>query len=149
MEAANKGAYKAGGESIGLNILIPQEQVPNPYIKHLIEFRYFFVRKVMFTKHSRAFVVFPGGFGTLDELFEILALVQTQRIKPIPVILMHSAYLQGLIDLCRKTLVEKKTIAEKDLDLFKIVETPQEALLAIQSFYGENKASQTDEEDRK
>ena len=135
MEAANKGAFKAGGTSVGLNILVPQEQVPNSYITHLMEFRYFFVRKVMFIKHSHACVVFPGGFGTLDELFETMALIQTERIEPIPVILVNKAYWKGIIDWCRKTLVKENAIARKDLNLFTLVDEPQEVVSTIKSFY--------------
>ena len=135
MEEANKGAHQAGGVSVGLNILIPEKQIPNPYINYLMEYRYFFVRKVMFTKHSYAFVVFPGGFGTLDELTEILALVQTHRIDPVPVILLKKAYWQGLIDWLNKRLVKEGAIEKNDLKLFKVVETPQEVLSAIRNFY--------------
>lgn len=135
MEAANKGAYEAKGTSVGLNILVPHKQIPNPYITYLMEFRYFFVRKVMFTKHSYAFVVFPGGFGTLDELFETLALIQTQRIEPIPVILVNKSYWEGLISWFKENLIKKRTIEKKDLKLLEIVDTPQEVLKAIKNFY--------------
>ncbi|MCF7875295.1 MAG: TIGR00730 family Rossman fold protein [Candidatus Omnitrophica bacterium] len=135
MEAANRGAYDAGGLSVGLNILIPEKQTPNQYINHLIEFRYFFVRKVMFAKHSHAFVVFPGGFGTLDELFEILALVQTLRIKPVPVILACKSYWQGLIGWLKDKVLSSGCIDKKDLDLFKLVDNPEEVYQAIKNFY--------------
>ncbi|MFO8053252.1 MAG: TIGR00730 family Rossman fold protein [Candidatus Omnitrophota bacterium] len=135
MEAANRGAHDAGGLSVGLNILIPEKQTPNEYINHLIEFRYFFVRKVMFAKHSHAFVVFPGGFGTLDELFEILALVQTLRIKPVPVILAGRSYWQGLIGWLKDKVLAAGCIDEKDLDLFKVVDKPEELYQAIKDFY--------------
>ena len=135
MEAANKGAKKAGGVSVGLNILIPQKQVPNPYINYLIEFKYFFVRKVMFTKHSYAIVVFPGGFGTLDELFENLSLIQTGRIEPIPIILINRAYWAGLLSWLQTRLIKEGAIDKKDLKLFSIVETPEEAHTAIKNFY--------------
>jgi len=143
MEAANKGAHEAGGMSVGLNILIPEVQIPNKYINYLMEFRYFFVRKVMFTKYSRAFVVFPGGFGTLDELFETLALVQTDRIEPAPIILVNKLYWKGLLGWFKERLVEEKTIEKKDLGLFKVVDTKEEVLSAIKSFYarGRRKAS--------
>jgi len=143
MEASNKGAYKAGAVSVGLNILIPRVQLPNPYINYLMEFKYFFVRKVMFTKHSYAFVVFPGGYGTLDELFETLSLVQTQRIEPVPVILVNSAYWKGLIGWFKDCLIKNRAIDEKDLSLFKIADTPQEVLAAIKDFYGRNKECST------
>ncbi len=135
MEAANKGANKAKKPSIGLNILIPQEQVPNPYINYLMEFRYFFVRKVMFTKYSYASVVFPGGFGTLDELFETLSLVQSQRIEPIPLVLVNQHYWSGLIDWFRQRLIKEGTINRSDLKLFRIVNAPGEVLSAIREFY--------------
>ncbi len=135
MEAANKGAYKAGGESIGLNILIPKEQVPNKYVKTLLEFRYFFCRKVMFAKYSKAFLVFPGGYGTLDELFESLALIQTQRIRKFPIILFDNKYWQGLIEWLKSKTLEKKMIDKNDLNLFHIVETPREALQRVKKFY--------------
>lgn len=135
MEASNRGAHEAGGTSVGLNILIPQEQIPNPYINYLMEFRYFFVRKVMFTKHSRAFVVFPGGFGTLDELFETLSLVQAQRIEPVPIILVGSKYWKDMIVWFKKMLIKECAIDKKDLKLFKIVDKPIEIYSAIKSFY--------------
>ncbi len=135
MEASNKGALEAGGTSVGLNILIPQEQVPNPYINYLMEFRYFFVRKVMFTKHSRAFVVFPGGFGTLDELFETLSLVQAHRIEPVPIILVGSKYWKNMIGWFKEMLLKECTIEKKDLRLFKVVDKPSEIYSAIKSFY--------------
>ncbi|MCK4519909.1 MAG: TIGR00730 family Rossman fold protein [Candidatus Omnitrophica bacterium] len=135
MEAANKGAKKAGGVSVGLNILIPQKQVPNPYINYLIEFKYFFVRKVMFTKHSYAFVVFPGGYGTLDEVFENLSLVQTRRIEPVPVILVNKAYWSGLLNWLQTRLIKDGAIRKKDLNLFTVVETPEEIHAAIKNFY--------------
>ncbi|MCF7870337.1 MAG: TIGR00730 family Rossman fold protein [Candidatus Omnitrophica bacterium] len=141
MEASNKGAYDAGGLSVGLNILIPEKQISNKYINHLIEFRYFFVRKVMFAKHSHAFVVFPGGFGTLDELFEILALVQTLRIKPVPVILAGRSYWKGLISWLKDKVLATGCIDKRDLDLFKIIDKPEELHPAIKDFYipGEKK----------
>lgn len=135
MEAANKGAKKAGGESIGLNILIPTMQKPNKYVTKLLEFKYFFCRKVMFAKYSKAFVVFPGGFGTLDELFEAITLVQTKRVDPFPVILVGKNYWKGLTSWLNKTLVREGTIEKKDMDIFSVVETPQEVLAAINRFY--------------
>jgi len=135
MEAANKGAKKAGGVSVGLNILIPQKQMPNSYINYLMEFRYFFVRKVMFTKHAYAFVVFPGGFGTLDELFENLSLVQAQRIEPAPIILVNKVYWTGLLDWFQARLVKEGAIDKKDLKLFTVVETPEQVVAAIKNFY--------------
>ena len=139
MEAANRGAYQARGNSIGLNILIPEQQVPNQYVNYLLEFRYFFVRKVMFAKYSSAFVVFPGGYGTLDELFEGLALIQTHRTRPFPVILVVSKFWEGLIDWLKGTLLEQGTIVKEDLKLFKIVDTPQEVYEYLRKFNGKRK----------
>ncbi|OQX88273.1 MAG: Rossman fold protein, TIGR00730 family [Candidatus Omnitrophica bacterium 4484_70.2] len=135
MEAANRGAYEAGGVSVGLNILIPEQQIPNPYVNYLLEFRYFFVRKVMFAKYSRAFVVFPGGYGTLDELFETLALIQTRRIAPFPIILVKKRFWQKLLDWFRERLIEEGTLAKKDLLLFSVVEKEIEVLEEIRNFY--------------
>lgn len=135
MEAANKGAKKAGGESIGLNILIPTMQKPNKYVTRLLEFKYFFCRKVMFAKYSKAFVVFPGGFGTLDELFEAITLVQTKRVDPFPVIMIDAEYWKGLNHWITETLVTNKSINKADLNLFKIVNTPQEVISSINKFY--------------
>jgi len=118
-----------------LNILIPQEQIPNPYINYLMDFKYFFVRKVMFTKHSYAFVVFPGGFGTMDEMFETLALVQTHRIDPIPIVLVKREYWKGLHSWMHQRLLEEGAIEKADLKLFKIVDKPQEVVKAIAQFY--------------
>jgi len=135
MEAANKGAYDAGGVSVGLNILIPEQQTPNPYVNYLLEFRYFFVRKVMFAKYSRAFVVFPGGYGTLDELFETLALIQTHRINPFPIILVKRKYWQGLVEWFKEKLISEGTLIKEDLLLFKIVDKKEEVLEEIKKFY--------------
>jgi hypothetical protein len=135
MEAANKGAYDAKGESIGLNILIPIKQVPNKYITKLLEFKYFFCRKVMFSKYSKACIVFPGGYGTLDELAELLALIQTQRIEPLPIVLYNEAFWQGLIDWFTNTLIKKKTISKEDMKLFKFANTPQQVLTIVENFY--------------
>ena len=135
MEAANKGAKNAGGDSVGLNILIPIVQHPNKYVTRLIDFKYFFCRKVMFLKYSRAFVVFPGGFGTLDELFEAITLVQTKRVDPFPVILVGKEYWKGLVSWIKNTLLPEGTIDEVDLKLFSVVNTPQEVRAAIDRFY--------------
>ena len=139
MEASNRGAQEAGGMSVGLNILIPEKQVPNSYVNYLMEFKYFFVRKVMFTKHSKAFVVFPGGFGTLDELFENFALVQTSRIKPTPIILVNSSFWKDLIQWLKKRLISEGVIEKNDLKIFKVVDTPQEILSSIKDFYKKKK----------
>jgi hypothetical protein len=138
MEAANKGAQMGKGPSIGLNIDLPFEQNHNPYIdpEHNLEFKYFFVRKVMFVKYSQGFVILPGGFGTLDELFEALTLIQTKKIDRLPVVLMGSAYWSGLVEWIKQTmLLEENNISEKDLDLFKVVDTAEEVLHYIQEFY--------------
>ena len=139
MEAGNKGAAKADGESIGLNIELPFEQKPNPYVKTLINFHYFFCRKVMFVKHAKAFVIFPGGFGTLDEFFESITLIQTERIEKFPVVLFGSDYWRGLVDWLRDTVLEDKKISPKDLDIFKVVDTPEEVIKVIRNFYSVKK----------
>lgn len=131
MAAANKGASQAGGTSVGLNIELPHEQKPNPFADIQIEFRYFFVRKVMFVKYAQAYVVMPGGLGTLDELFEALTLIQTERIKAFPVIFVGSDYWSGLIDWIRDQLLGNGMISPEDMDLFQLVDTPQQVLDAV------------------
>lgn len=133
MEAANKGAKKAGGESVGLNIELPFEQKPNPYITRLLNFRYFFIRKVMFVKYSVAFVIMPGGFGTLDELFESLTLIQTNKIKPFPVILLDSHYWKGLLTWVEEQVVRAGNISPRDMSLVSLANTPEEALKIIRN----------------
>jgi len=135
MEAANLGAYKGRSPSIGLNIQLPHEQIGNPYQDISLSFRHFFSRKVMFVKYASAYVVMPGGFGTLDELAEILTLVQTGKTRKIPIILVHRPFWEGLIEWFKASLVKEKTIDPDDLDLIKILETPQEVLDAIFSHY--------------
>ncbi len=135
MEAANKGAFEADGESIGLNIALPMEQKPNHYIKTLVNFHYFFIRKVMFVRYAMAFVIFPGGYGTFDELFEALTLIQTKRADRIPIILVGGAFWQDLITFLKDQMLKNDFIEKQDLDLFKIVETPQEVLSMIKKFY--------------
>lgn len=135
MEAGNRGAAEAGGISVGLNIDLPHEQKPNPYANIQLDFRYFFIRKVMFVKYARAFVILPGGFGTLDELFEALTLIQTQRIGKFPVILVNRNYWQGLIDWIKGTALPEHKISEADLDLFKIVDQPEEVVEQIITYY--------------
>ena len=132
MEAANKGATEAGAMSVGLNIELPLEQKPNIYANKLLNFRYFFVRKVMFVKYSIAFVIMPGGFGTLDELFEAITLIQTRKIKPFPVILVGKDYWNGLFNWIGETLIKEKMIAAEDLDILKMADTPEEILHWIQ-----------------
>jgi len=128
MEAANKGAAKAGGTSIGLNIVLPFEQAPNKYSNLNLEFNYFFIRKVMFIKYAFAYIIMPGGFGTLDELFEAVTLVQTQRIKPFPIILVGSDYWSGLKDWIKSRLSEKKLISPEDFDILQVVDDPEEVV---------------------
>src|SRR2546429_1672285 len=128
MEAVNKGALEAGGESVGLAIELPYELKPNPYLTRTLSFRYFFVRKVMFVKYSQAFVILPGGFGTLDELFEAITLIQTRKIKPFPVILVGKEYWKGLLDWVGDTLLREKMIGVEDLEILKTVDTPDEVL---------------------
>ena len=128
MEAANKGAYLKNKLTIGLNIELPQEQSPNPYQTVSLNFRYFFVRKVMFVKYSIGYVGMPGGFGTLDELFESLTLMQTDKIYPMPIILFGSEFWNGLLGWIKTSLIEYETISEQDLDLIKITDDPHEVL---------------------
>ncbi len=132
MEAANKGAIRSGGKSVGLNIKLPFEQKPNEYANVQIEFRYFFVRKVMFMKYASAYVALPGGFGTLDEIFEVLTLVQTKRIKPFPIILVGSAYWQGLFDWIKTQMRDTHRISPEDLDLVQIMDDPKDIVKAVQ-----------------
>ena len=135
MEAANKGALEAGGVSIGLNIELPQEQRPNPYVQRLVSFRYFFVRKVMFVKYSVALAILPGAYGTLDELFEVLALIQTHKIKPVPVILVGNGYWKGMLDWLRDTVLGRNYISPEELGIFRTVDTPEEAVRLIAASY--------------
>lgn len=137
MEAGNKGAFNANGKSIGLNIDLPFEQHFNPYINksYSMNFDYFFVRKVMFVKYSQGFVVMPGGFGTLDELTEALTLIQTNKIGRFPIVLVGSDFWGGLLDWFKATLVKEKMIAEDDLDLYRVVDTADEAVAHIKGFY--------------
>ncbi len=128
MEAANKGAFQQKQLSIGLNIELPMEQAPNPFLNVSLNFRYFFVRKVMLVRYSMGYVCMPGGFGTLDEFFEALTLMQTDKIYPIPLVLFGAEFWQGLVDWIKIRLLEYKTISEKDLDLFTITDDPQEVL---------------------
>lgn len=135
MEAANKGAYEGKSPSIGLNIQLPHEQIGNPYQDISLSFRHFFSRKVMFVKYAAAYVVLPGGFGTLDELVEILTLVQTKKTRKIPIILVHEPFWRGLLDWFKTTLVEEGTINPEDLDLIKILDKPKDILDAIFTHY--------------
>jgi len=135
MEAANKGAFAGKSPSIGLNIDIPSEQTPNAYQDISLHFRHFFSRKVMFVKYASAYVVLPGGFGTLDELAEILTLVQTGKTRRIPIILVHRPFWEGLIAWFRETLVPAGTISEKDLELFVVLDKPEDVVEAIFRHY--------------
>jgi len=131
MEAANKGAAEAGGKSVGLHIELPKEQQPNEYANVRLAFKYFFIRKVMFVKYAVAYIIMPGGFGTLDELFEALTLIQTKRIRSFPVILMDSRFWNGLLDWLKNSLISAKTLSESDLEIFSVVDTPEEAVAII------------------
>ena len=132
MEAANKGASEAGGTSVGLNILLPFEQEPNPYANVKLDFKYFFIRKVMFVKYASAYIILPGGFGTLDELFEAVTLVQTRRIKPFPLILVDSEYWTGLVDWIKDKLLGEKRISPEDLEILQVMDDPEEIVKAVQ-----------------
>jgi len=137
MEAANYGANKAGGISVGLNIELPFEQKPNQYIDDdkLMNFEYFFVRKVMFIKYAQGFIVMPGGLGTLDELFEALTLIQTGKIKKFPILLVGKAFWGGMLDWIKAVLLEGNKISEEDLDLVQVVETKEEVIEQLEKFY--------------
>ena len=138
MEAGNKGAQRGGGKSVGLNILLPFEQEPNIYIDNdkIINFDYFFVRKVMFIKYAQGFIVLPGGYGTLDEMFEALTLIQTKKSGKFPIILIGTEFWSGLINWIKNVLLkEENNINEEDLDLIKIVDSPEEAVKQINEFY--------------
>ncbi|MBK6641683.1 MAG: TIGR00730 family Rossman fold protein [Bacteroidia bacterium] len=137
MEAANKGAQRANGKSVGVNIKLPFEQSPNPYIDHdkVITFDYFFVRKTVFIKYSQGFVVLPGGFGTLDELFEALTLIQTKKIAKFPIILAGKEYWQGIYDWICNTMLEQGNVSPEDLNLFKIADSADEVVKHINDFY--------------
>ena len=128
MEAANKGASECGGRSVGLNITLPEEQMPNPHQNLSLHFRYFFVRKVMFVKYSMGYICMPGGFGTLDEFFEALTLMQTHKIYPMPLVLFGSKFWNGLIDWIHGTVLEQGLIAEKDLKLITVTDDPKHAV---------------------
>jgi uncharacterized protein (TIGR00730 family) len=134
MEAANKGAAEAGGISVGLNIRLPFEQIPNPYANLSLDYKYFFIRKVMFVKCAVAYVIMPGGYGTMDELFEALTLIQTKRIRSFPVIMMGSEYWGGLIDWLKNTMLREDKLLPEDVELIQVIDDPEEAVKHIQKF---------------
>jgi uncharacterized protein (TIGR00730 family) len=136
MEAANRGAHEAGGMSIGCNIELPREQAINPYVGIAVNFRYFFCRKTMFMKYSEGFVLFPGGFGTLDELFEALTLIQTEKIQRFPVVLVGTDYWQGLFDWLRERVLAEGKINEQDLRLVRVIDSPEEACAWLVQCFG-------------
>jgi uncharacterized protein (TIGR00730 family) len=131
MEAANKGAAEGGAKSVGLHIHLPNEQRANDFANIRLNYKYFFIRKVMFVKYAVAYIIMPGGFGTLDELFEAITLIQTKRIKYFPIILFDSSYWQGLLDWIRNTMIKEQTISESDFEIFNVVNTPEEAVRII------------------
>jgi len=144
MEAGNKGAQRGGGVSVGLNIDLPFEQHDNPYIDKgkSLEFDYFFVRKVMFVKYAQGFVAMPGGFGTLDELFEAITLIQTKKIGKFPIVLVGSSFWSGLMDWIKEMMLNKNgNVSEVDLDLFRIVDTADEVVDVINTFYTQHQLS--------
>ena len=141
MEAANKGARNGNGTSVGLNIALPMEQYPNEFQDIKVEFRYFFVRKLMFVKYAVGYVIFPGGYGTMDELFEALTLIQTRKIRSFPVILVGKHYWAGMLDWMRNTVLVEKNIDAADLDLFHLVEEPSEVCEIIAKRYKDRTAS--------
>jgi len=137
MEAGNRGAAEAGGISVGLNIDLPFEQLPNQYANVRLDFRYFFVRKVMFVKYARAFIILPGGFGTLDELFESLTLIQTKKIRKFPIILTDRSYWTGLMDWIKNTVLSTNRISDEDLDLIQFADSPKAVIDKVVEFYQE------------
>ena len=135
MEAANRGAQEAGAKSVGLNIVLPEEQVLNAYASLSISFNHFFVRKVMLVKYSIAFVIMPGGLGTLDELTEVLTLIQTHKIKPFPVILFNSSYWQGFLDWMRNSTLACEYISESDLELLRLSDEPSDVVEIVKRWH--------------
>lgn len=134
MEAANKGAAEAGGKSIGMNIKLPFEQKPNPYANIPIDYKYFFIRKVMFVKYAMAYVILPGGYGTMDEFFEALTLIQTKRVRSFPMILMGRDYWQGLLDWLKETMLQKEMILPFDLEMIHVIDEPEEVVKHIKKY---------------
>jgi uncharacterized protein (TIGR00730 family) len=135
MEAANRGAIESGGISVGVNIELPFEQKPNPYTNVQLTFRYFFVRKVMFIKYAIGYVIFPGGFGTMDELFEALTLIQTDKIRPFPVVLFGSEYWSGMIDWLSKTMIGNNMIKPEDMSIFTVTDSIPEVIKILRGLY--------------
>ncbi|HOX15898.1 MAG TPA: TIGR00730 family Rossman fold protein [Smithellaceae bacterium] len=134
MEAANKGAAEAGGQSVGMNIKLPFEQKPNPYANLQLDYKYFFIRKVMFIKYALAYVIMPGGYGTMDELFEALTLIQTKRVKSFPVILMGREYWQGLLEWLKNSMQQKSMILPCDIEMIQIIDEPEEVVKHIKKY---------------
>lgn len=134
MEAANRGASEAGARSVGMNIQLPFEQRPNTYANINIAYKYFFVRKVMFVKYAMAYIILPGGFGTMDELFEALTLIQTKRIRSFPVVLMGSEYWKGLVDWIKETMLPEGKISEEDLEFIQVIDEPDQVVRHIKKF---------------
>jgi uncharacterized protein (TIGR00730 family) len=141
MEAANKGALRAGAVSVGLNIELPEEQTTNKYASKSVTFHHFFVRKVMLVKYAIAFVIMPGGLGTMDELTEVLTLMQTHKIKPFPVILFNSPFWKGLLDWMRKPVLAMKFISDEDLDLLRVCDHPEEVTEVVENWYHKQEVS--------
>lgn len=141
MEAGNRGAQLGNGKSVGLCISLPFEEEPNPYVdpKNVLKFNYFFVRKVMFMKYAQGFIILPGGFGTLDELFEALTLIQTNKISRFPVVMVGTDYWGGMVEWIKKRMVEEGTISESDLDLFVLTDSVDEVIKIVSDFYLRNK----------
>ncbi len=135
MEAANMGALEQNGESVGLKITLPFEEKSNAYMTRSLDFNYFFIRKVMFVKYAQAYIIMPGGLGTMDEMFETLTLVQTRRIRKMPVILMNKKFWAGLLDWIKNSLAATGLISPEDMELFSLVDTPEQALKIVNNFY--------------
>lgn len=134
MEAANKGAAEAGGLSVGMNIKLPFEQKPNPYANLQIDYKYFFIRKVMFVKYAVAYIIMPGGYGTMDEFFEALTLIQTKRVRSFPVIVMGREYWQGLLDWLKCSMLQQNMILPFDIEMIQIIDDPEEVVKHIQKY---------------
>jgi len=138
MEAANKGAFKAGAKSVGLNIELPEEQVCNAYTTKSITFSHFFARKVMLVKYATAFIIMPGGLGTLDELTEVLTLMQTHKMKPFPVILFDSNYWEGFLDWLKSSVLAREFVSEEDLDLLRVCDEPDTVIDVVHRWYAQH-----------